>query len=322
MRLDQWRALRPLLGRTSTSRSRSTRASCRRPRRTRATRSSAASSRTRSRRPAGVVGHRRGQPERVRGRPAARAAEAADGPRRAGPLREGVQRRGQRRAGRTRARRAEGRGRRRVVFNFVDLLTHGRSESAILMEVARDVEALRSPDEAVVRAVVRAPRAARGRAAGVTTVLTTDHGSILCERPLTVLCAPRRDEQPALQVRAGPARREPGRRVLVNDEKVLRFPPGRLATNYLFALEDFFFVYPTKLREYQARYRGSFLHGGVSPEEMILPLWLTLRTGQGADAMAPVCPPAALPGTVPAAAGRRCSRRRSCSRRSTRSASS
>ena len=57
-----------------------------------------------------------------------------------------------------------------------------------------------------------------------------------------------------------------------NQPEVLRFPPGRMTTNYLIALEDFFFVYPTKLREYQARYRGSFLHGGASPEEMILPL--------------------------------------------------
>ena len=37
-------------------------------------------------------------------------------------------------------------------------------------------------------------------------------------------------------------------------------------------LEDFFLVYPTKLREYQSRYRGEFLHGGVSPEEMIVPV--------------------------------------------------
>ncbi len=57
-------------------------------------------------------------------------------------------------------------------------------------------------------------------------------------------------------------------------EKVLRFPHGRAATNYLIALEDVFFVYPTKLRQYQARYRGSFLHGGISPEEMILPVAL------------------------------------------------
>ena len=65
------------------------------------------------------------------------------------------------------------------------------------------------------------------------------------------------------------------------DERVLRFPPGRMTTNYLIALEDFFFVYPTKLREYQNRYRGSFLHGGVSPEEVILPIAvLTPRTAR------------------------------------------
>jgi hypothetical protein len=44
--------------------------------------------------------------------------------------------------------------------------------------------------------------------------------------------------------------------------------------NTLIAAGDTFFVYPTKLREYQGRYRGSFLHGGVSPEECILPVSL------------------------------------------------
>jgi hypothetical protein len=48
----------------------------------------------------------------------------------------------------------------------------------------------------------------------------------------------------------------------------------------LLATGDRFFVYPTKLREYQARYRGAFLHGGVTPEEMILPIaLLTARRG-------------------------------------------
>jgi hypothetical protein len=42
--------------------------------------------------------------------------------------------------------------------------------------------------------------------------------------------------------------------------------------SYLLALEDYFFVYPTKLREYQARYKNAFLHGGISPEEMIVPI--------------------------------------------------
>jgi hypothetical protein len=159
-----------------------------------------------------------------------------------------------------------------IVFNFVDLLTHGRSESAILMEVARDVEALRG----LTRQWFERSSAARvlreAALARATTIVTTDHGSIHCERPLTVFA--RRDATTNLRYKFGldlRAERREGA-FSVNDEKALRFPPGRLATNYLFALEDHFFVYPTKLREYQARYRGSFLHGGISPEEMILPL--------------------------------------------------
>jgi hypothetical protein len=159
-----------------------------------------------------------------------------------------------------------------VVFNFVDLLTHGRSESAIVMEVARDVEALR----ALTRQWFERSSALRvlreAAAAGATVVLTSDHGSILCERPLTVYA--RRDATSNLRYKFGLDLRaeQPGGVFSVKDERVLRFPPGRLATNYLLALEDHFFVYPTKLREYQARYRGSFLHGGISPEEMILPV--------------------------------------------------
>ena len=159
-----------------------------------------------------------------------------------------------------------------VVFNFVDLLTHGRSESTILMEVARDPEALRS----LTRQWFERSSALRilreAAAANATVVLTTDHGSILCERPLTVFA--RRDATSNLRYKAGlDLRAESPHGVFsIKDERVLRFPTGRLATNYLLALEDHFFVYPTKLREYQARYRGSFLHGGVSPEEMILPV--------------------------------------------------
>ena len=78
----------------------------------------------------------------------------------------------------------------------------------------------------------------------------------------------------AMQVGQDLRAENPAHAFATRDEGDLRFPPGRLGTNYVIALEDFFFVYPTKLREYQARYRGSFLHGGISPEEMILPVAL------------------------------------------------
>jgi CheY-like chemotaxis protein len=167
-----------------------------------------------------------------------------------------------------------------VVYNFVDLLTHGRSESAILMEVARDVPALRALTRQWFERSSAFKLMREAAARGTTIVLTTDHGSILCERPLTIFA--RRDATANLRYKFGLDLRaeQPQNVFAVKDERVLRFPPGKSATNYVLALEDFFFVYPTKLREYQARYRGSFLHGGVSPEEMILPVaTLTPRSG-------------------------------------------
>jgi CheY-like chemotaxis protein len=159
-----------------------------------------------------------------------------------------------------------------LVFNFVDLLTHGRSESSLLMEVARDEPALRALSRQWFErsAALRILRDAA--AAGVEVVLTSDHGSILCERPVTVYA--RRDATSNLRYKFGQDLRaeDPGTVMTISDETAIRFPPGPLATNYLIALEDYFFVYPTKLREYQARYRGSFLHGGATPEEMVLPV--------------------------------------------------
>jgi hypothetical protein len=148
------------------------------------------------------------------------------------------------------------------------------------MEVARDVPALRALTRQWFErsAAYRVLREAAIRR--IPVVLTTDHGSIHCERPVTIYA--RRDATSNLRYKFGLDLRAevPGAVFGMKDERGLRFPPGRLATNYLLALEDYFFVYPTKLREYQARYRGSFLHGGVSPEEMILPIaTLTPRAG-------------------------------------------
>ena len=109
-------------------------------------------------------------------------------------------------------------------------------------------------------------------AQGHHVLFTTDHGSILCQRPTTVFA--RRDATANLRYKYGGDLRaeDPGSVFATNDQKDLGFPAGKLGTTYLLAMEDFFFVYPTKLREYQARYRNSFLHGGISPEEMIVPV--------------------------------------------------
>ncbi|HVZ77352.1 MAG TPA: bifunctional response regulator/alkaline phosphatase family protein [Gemmatimonadaceae bacterium] len=160
------------------------------------------------------------------------------------------------------------------VFNYVDLLTHGRSESAILYEVARDEVALRQLTQqwfsrSALFAVLR--EAARR---GLKVLVTSDHGSIHCNTPATVFA--KRDATQHLRYKFGEDLRaeHPEQALLFRREEALKLPQRGLGAHTLLATGDCFFVYPTKLREYQSRYRGSFLHGGVTPEECILPVSL------------------------------------------------
>jgi hypothetical protein len=160
------------------------------------------------------------------------------------------------------------------VFNFVDLLTHGRSESAILYEVARDEIALRQLTLQWFRRSALFEVLHEAARRGVKVLVTSDHGSIHCHTPATVFA--RRDATQNLRFKFGEDLRaeDPDLALLFHDEAALKLPRRGLGANTLLATGDSFFVYPTKLREYQSRYRGSFLHGGVTPEECILPVAL------------------------------------------------
>ncbi len=158
-----------------------------------------------------------------------------------------------------------------LVFGFVDMLTHGRSESRLIWEMAPDTSALRALTVNWFKrsAAFRALRIAAQR--GVRVLLTTDHGSLHCHRPATVYA--KRDATANLRYKFGDDLRveNPSAVFATSDADELRLPPGGLKQTYVLCREDYFFVYPTKLREYQNRYRDSFLHGGVSPDEMIMP---------------------------------------------------
>jgi len=159
-----------------------------------------------------------------------------------------------------------------LVFNFMDLLIHTRSESPVFMEVARDEISLRDLSRSWLERSVLLDLLKEMAGRGFRIVLTTDHGSILCERPTTIMA--RKDATSNLRYKFGQDLKAENARTVftTKDPADLRFPPGRLGTTYLVALEDYFMVYPTKLREYQNRYRGAFLHGGMSPEEVIVPV--------------------------------------------------
>jgi hypothetical protein len=161
-----------------------------------------------------------------------------------------------------------------LVFNFLDILTHGRSDSDILQELA--------PDEAAFRAVMKAwfvhsplYEILRALAAqDCVVVLTTDHGAVLGKR--AALVYGNRETSTNLRYKYGlNLNCDSKQAVIVRKPADFMLPDDGVNKNYVLAREDYYFVYPTRFHEYERQYRGSFQHGGISVEEMILPL-LTL----------------------------------------------
>ena len=161
-----------------------------------------------------------------------------------------------------------------MVFNFLDILAHGRSESEILQELA--------PDEAAFRSVMKAwfvhsPLYDIFRSLATqkcVIVLTTDHGSVLGRR--AALVYGNRDTSTNLRYKFGVNLNcDAKQAVIVRHPRDFMLPDDGVNKNYVLAREDYYFVYPTRFHEYERQYRGSFQHGGISVEEMILPL-LTL----------------------------------------------
>lgn len=165
-----------------------------------------------------------------------------------------------------------------LVFNFLDILAHGRSESEILQELA--------PDEAAFRAVMKAwflhsPLLEIFRALSrqnSKVVVTTDHGAILGRR--AALVKGDRDTSTNLRYKFGlNVNVDPKQAIMVRNPAEYGLPDSGVSKNYVLAREDYYFVYPTRFHKYERQFRGSFQHGGVSVEEMILPLiTLTPRT--------------------------------------------
>ncbi len=162
-----------------------------------------------------------------------------------------------------------------VVYNFVDIMIHGRSESDILQEIA--------PNEAAFRSLVKTwfehshlfEMLKKLAALDCAIVITTDHGSVIGTKG--AMAYGKRDTSTNLRYKYGDNLNcDPKQAWLIKDPRQLRLPTWGLATTYIIALEGYYFVYPTKYSEYKRQYRDSFQHGGISPDEMILPV-ATLR---------------------------------------------
>jgi DNA-binding response OmpR family regulator len=157
-----------------------------------------------------------------------------------------------------------------MVFNFVDIVAHSRSESVVLQEMLPDESAYRtftkswfmhSPLFDILKAI---------SGQDVTVVVTTDHGSVLGRKSAVALG----DRETSTNVRykfGTNLNCDERQAVRVKDPLEFKLPPGGVNKNYIIAKEDYYFVYPTNFHEYERHYKHSFQHGGISMEEMILP---------------------------------------------------
>jgi CheY-like chemotaxis protein len=157
-----------------------------------------------------------------------------------------------------------------MVFNFLDILAHGRSQSDILQEIAPDESAFRSLMRSWFghSALLEILRKISG--IGATVIITTDHGSILGQK--ASLVHGNRETSTNLRYKFGEnINGDPKQTLLVRKPAEFRLPSESPSKNYILARENYYFVYPTRFHEYEKQYQGTFQHGGISLEEMIVP---------------------------------------------------
>lgn len=159
-----------------------------------------------------------------------------------------------------------------IVVNFVDMLAHGRSDSTLLKEIAPDESAYRSLTKSwFIHSSLFAMLKTLSRNKNVSIILTTDHGSIRSLRGSKVLGD--REASTNLRYKYGRnLKSEEKAAVFVKNPLEYKLPKRGVAINYIIAKEDYYFVYPTDYHKYLNQYRDSFQHGGISMEEMILPV--------------------------------------------------
>jgi len=157
-----------------------------------------------------------------------------------------------------------------MVFNFLDILSHGRSQSDILQEIAPDESAFRSLMRSWFSHSALYDILQKMATHNAVVVITTDHGSILGKK--ASLVHGNRDTSTNLRYKFGENINGDSKQTLfIRKPAEYKLPAESPSKNYILAKENYYFVYPTKFHEYEKQYHGTFQHGGVSLEEMVIP---------------------------------------------------
>lgn len=162
-----------------------------------------------------------------------------------------------------------------VVINFIDMLSHARTESKMVRELANNESAYRSITLSWFRHSVLADLFKLLSQSNYTTVITTDHGSIRASKPVKIIGD--RNTNTNLRYKLGKnLNYNPKEVFVIKEPNKAQLPAPNLSTSYVFATGNSFFAYPNNYNYYVSYYKDTFQHGGISMEEMIVPL-ITLK---------------------------------------------
>lgn len=158
-----------------------------------------------------------------------------------------------------------------VVLNFIDMLSHSRTESKMMRELANDEAAYRSLTLSWFRHSPTYDLLRRIAELGYKVVITTDHGTVRVKNPVQIVGD--KNTNTNLRYKVGKALNCNSKNVFViNQPKRVGLPCPNVSTSYMFCTGNDFFGYPNDFNYYAQHFRNTFQHGGISIEEMIIPL--------------------------------------------------
>lgn len=163
-----------------------------------------------------------------------------------------------------------------IVYNFVDMLSHARTDMKVIKELADDDSAYRSLTASWFEHSPLNDIMAKIAKQGAKLVITTDHGTINVNKPSKVIGD--RNVNPNLRYKHGKNLNYISNDVFeMNDPLDFYLPKQNISSKYIFAKEDLYFVYQNNYNKYVNYYKNTYQHGGVSLEEMLLPI-ITLES--------------------------------------------
>lgn len=158
-----------------------------------------------------------------------------------------------------------------IVYNFVDMLSHARTEMEVLKELAGDETSYRSITHSWFEHSPLHQALKKIAEKNITVIVGTDHGSVRVKTPARVIG----DKQTTANLRYKHGRNlnyEPRDVLAFRDPKQAGLPVPNVNSSFIFAKEDIFLCYPNNYNHFVNYYKNTFQHGGISLEEMIVPV--------------------------------------------------